>query len=238
MKEKITVEVCANSVESALSGQSGGAVRIELCDNLAEGGLTPSPEQIQRARKGLHIQLYVIIRPRGGDFVYNDADFETMKQSIRMCGEIGCDGVVIGLLTPQGTVDTRRCAELIQMARLFSMGVTFHRAFDACRDLFQSLEEIIHLGCDRILTSGGKNSAPEGAWMIKQLIDRAAGRIHIMPGAGISVENIVELVRITGLKEFHGSFQSRDAGEWLTDANKVKEVIQRANNINFYETNG
>jgi copper homeostasis protein len=172
----------------------------------------------------------VIIRPRGGDFVYNDAEFETMKQSIRMCGEIGCDGVVIGILTPQETVDTCRCSELIRIARDFSMGVTFHRAFDCCSDLFQSLDDIIRLGCDRILTSGGKNSAPEGASVIKQLIDRAAGKISIMPGAGITVENILELFQITGLKEFHGTFQSNDAGKLLTDVNKVKKVIQITNN--------
>ena len=227
--KKITVEVCANSIESALAGQAGGAVRIELCDNLPEGGTTPALEQIQRARNVLNIQLYVIIRPRGGDFIYNDVEFETMKRDIYRCGEAGCDGVVIGILTPQGDVDVDRCAELIQIARNFSMGVTFHRAFDCCRDQFQSLEDIIHLGCDRILTSGGKISAPEGAAVIKQLIDRAAGRISIMPGAGITVENISELVRITGLKEFHGSFQSN----LLTDANKVKEVIRIANNKNF-----
>ena len=230
--QKIAVEVCANSVKSALSGQSGGAVRIELCDNLAVGGLTPPLEQIQQARNGLHIQLYVIIRPREGDFIYNDTEFEMMKQSIRMCGETGCDGVVIGMLTPQGGIDTHRCAELIQIARDFSMGVTFHRAFDCCIDLFHSLDAILCLGCDRILTSGGKNSAPEGAWVIKQLIDRAAGRISIMPGAGITVSTIAELVRITGLKEFHGSFQSDFAGELFTDADKVKEVIRIANSIN------
>jgi copper homeostasis protein len=234
--EKITVEVCANSIESALAGQSGGAVRIELCDNLAEGGVTPSLEEIREARKALNIQLYVIIRPRGGDFVYDDAEFERMKQNIRLCGEAGCDGIVIGMLTPQGNVDTRRCAELIRIARTFSMGVTFHRAFDGCSDQFQSLDDIIHLGCNRILTSGGKNSAPEGAPVIKQLMDRAAGRISIMPGAGITVSTIAELVRITGLKEFHGTFQSNYAGKWFTDVNKVKEVIKIANNINSYET--
>ena len=229
IKEKIVVEVCANSIESALAGQSGGAVRIELCDNPAEGGLTPSLECIRRARNGLNIQLYVLIRPREGDFVYDDPEFEKMKQDIRLCGESGCDGVVVGMLTPQGTVDTHRCAELIQTARKFSMGVTFHRAFDCCSDLFQSLEDIIGLGCDRILTSGGKNSAPEGAPVIKQLIDQAAGRIRIMPGAGIRIENVLELVRITGLKEFHGTFQSHYAGKWLTDTNKVKELIRMVN---------
>jgi len=227
--EKITLEVCANSVESALAGQAGGAVRIELCDNLAVGGVTPPLEQIQLTRKSVDIQLYVIIRPRGGDFVYDNVEFETMKRDVQLCGEEGCDGVVIGILTPNGDIDTRRCAELIQIARKFSMGVTFHRAFDCCRDQFQSLEDIINLGCDRILTSGGKNSALEGAAVIKQLIDRAAGRISIMPGAGITVENISELVRITGLKEFHGSFQSN----LLTDTNKVKEVISIANNVIF-----
>jgi len=208
-------------------------VRIELCDNLAEGGVTPSLEQIRQARNGLNIQLYVIIRPRGGDFIYDDAEFEKMKHDIRQCGENRCDGVVIGMLTPQGEVDTARCTELIRIAREFSLGITFHRAFDCCRNQFQSLDEIIRLGCDRILTSGGKNSAPEGAPVIKQLIDKAAERISIMPGAGITVENVSTLVRITGLKEFHGTFQSNYAGKWLTDTNKVKEVIRIANTVNF-----
>jgi copper homeostasis protein len=234
--EKITVEVCANSIESALAGQSGGAVRIELCDNLAEGGVTPSLETIRQAREALNIQLYVIIRPRGGNFVYDEAEFETMKQNIRLCGEVGCDGVVIGMLTPQGEVDIPRCAELVRLARTFSMSVTFHRAFDCCRDQFQSLDDIIRLGCDRILTSGGKNSAPEGAPVIRQLIEQAAGRVRIMPGAGITMDTIAELVRITGLKEFHGTFQSDYAGKFLTDVNKVKKVIQIANNTNEYET--
>ena len=234
--EKITVEACANSILSALAGQAGGAVRIELCDNLEEGGLTPSLDKIQQARKVLTIQLYVIIRPRGGDFVYTKAEFKRMKRDVRLCGTAGCDGVVVGILTSQGDVDTRRCAELIRIAREFSMGVTFHRAFDASRDLFQSLEDIIHLGCDRILTSGGKPSAPKGAAVIKRLIKRAAGRISIMPGAGITVENCAKLIRTSGLKELHGSFQSNYAGMQFTDTSKVKAIIKIANNINPYET--
>ena len=234
--EKITVEVCANSLESVLAGQAGGAVRIELCTNSEEGGITPSLVQIQRVRMAVDIQLYILIRPRIGDFIYDVGEFERMKQIIQLCGAMGCDGVAVGMLTPQGAVDTRRCAELIRMARDFAMGVTFHRAFDCCSDQFQALEDIINLGCDRILTSGGRRSAPEGAAVIKQLIDRAAGRISIMPGAGITDENIAELVRTTGLKEFHGTFQHFYAGKLLTDTNKVKEVIRIANNINSYET--
>ena len=204
----IKVEVCVDSVKSALIAQSAGSYRVEFCNNLSEGGTTPSIAQIEIARKLLHIKLYVIIRPRGGDFLYDDVEFEIIKSDIHHCGKIGCDGVVIGMLNADGSVDKNRCKELVYTAHSYSMGVTFHRAFDCSRNLFEAMEDIISLGCERILTSGGKNSAPEGASVIRQLIQQAGDRIIIMPGAGITLENAADLVRQTGLKELHGTFKS------------------------------
>src|ERR1700744_3083507 len=147
------LEVCANSLTSALAAQEGGAIRVELCDNLGEGGTTPSHGQILMARKMLDIKLYSLIRPREGDFLFSDIEFEVMKADIKHCIEAGCDGVVIGILNIEGTEDKPRCAELAQMAKKRGLGVTFHRAFDMCTDLIQALEDVIGIGCERILTS-------------------------------------------------------------------------------------
>jgi copper homeostasis protein len=209
---KLFLEVCADSVENALTAQSAGAQRIEFCANLPEGGTTPSCAQIKIARKYLNIKLYVLIRPRGGDFFYSDLEFEIMKSDIRFCGETDCDGVVIGMLNPDGTVDRIRNRELVETAHQYGMGVTFHRAFDRSNDLFQAMEDIVDIGCERILTSGGYNTAPEGAEIIRQLIEQAAERIIIMPGSGVTPENAAELIRRTGLKELHGTFRSRKIG--------------------------
>ncbi|WP_165021159.1 copper homeostasis protein CutC [Dysgonomonas sp. ZJ279] len=242
----VTLEICSNSVQSSIEAQRGGAVRVELCDNLAEGGTTPALSQIELSRQYIDIQLNVIIRPRGGDFLYNDLEFEIMKRDVHHCGLSKCDGVVIGMLNADGSIDKNRNAELIQIARKYRMSVTFHRAFDRCADLFQSLEDIIDLGCDRILTSGGKKTALEGKEIIKQLIEKAGDRIIIMPGSGITENNISELVEATGLTEFHGSFRSKYKGGMefvteglgtpdeeysilLTDYKKVEQAIENAN---------
>src|ERR1700693_784236 len=140
MKHPVLLEVCANSVTSALAAQDGGAVRVELCENLYEGGTTPSHGAILLARKLLHIKLYVLIRPRGGDFLYTDLEFDVMSADIRYCIEAGCDGIVIGILNADGTVDKKRCSELVLMAKQWGVGVTFHRAFDMCADMYQALE--------------------------------------------------------------------------------------------------
>lgn len=209
----IKMEVCANSVRSALAAQEGGAVRVELCDNLPEGGTTPSYAQIAMARKLLTIQLYPIIRPRGGDFLYDDLEFELMKEDIRICKDLNCDGVVIGLLNPDGTIDKLRSKILIDLAA--PMKVTFHRAFDRCADMHAALEDIIELGCERILTSGGAASAAEGSSKIRELISCAGGRIIIMPGAGINTANIHELIEKTGAAEFHASARSNVPSQML-----------------------
>ncbi|MDU1891771.1 MAG: copper homeostasis protein CutC [Dysgonomonas sp.] len=242
----ITLEVCANSVQSALNGQRGGAVRVELCDNLSEGGTTPSLSQIEISRQLLDIQLNVLIRPREGDFLYSDLEFEEMKYDIHVCGKTKCDGVVFGILNPDGSVDMKRNKELVDIAKQYGMSVTFHRAFDRCADIMKSLEDVIELGCDRILTSGGKVTTSEGKDVLKELIEKAGDRIKIMPGGGITENNISDLVKSTGLKEFHGSFRSQYRGrmEYVspvfnnideeyslkeTDTEKVKLAIANAN---------
>lgn len=248
-KEKILLEVCADSIDSALIAQSAGAYRIEFCNTLSVGGVTPSFPQIEALRKLLHIKLYVLIRPRGGDFLYDDVEFETMKSEIEFCGKTGCDGVVIGILHADGSIDKQRCKELIDIAKRYKMGVTFHRAFDRCNDLFQGLEEVVELGCERILTSGGRNGAFEGMYILRKLIERAGRRIVVMPGAGITPENVEELIHYTRLRELHGTFSSRFPSAMTyhnpslsnpeeeysftqTDFFKVREVIKIIDNLN------
>ncbi|MFD0765334.1 copper homeostasis protein CutC [Mucilaginibacter lutimaris] len=245
----VALEVCANSATSAIAAQKGGAKRVELCENLAEGGTTPSYGQIILARKHLHIKLYVLIRPRRGDFLYTDLEFEVMQADIRTCIEAGCDGVVIGMLNADGTIDVKRCTELVRLARQWGLGVTFHRAFDMCADQFTALEQIIEMGCERILTSGGKSTAMEGASTIAHLIEKAAGRIAIMPGSGITENNVADLVHFTGATEVHSSARINYQGGMqykndhilltggitdeysldVTSPEKVKAILQAAN---------
>ncbi len=182
------LEIAANSVASALAAQEGGAGRVELCAALELGGLTPSHAQIALARERLHIPLYVLIRPRAGDFLYSELECETMQRDIETCVALGCDGVVLGVLDAEGRVDAARCRALIAAAG--KLGVTFHRAFDLSRDPAQALEDIVALGCERILTSGTQASAPDGAALIRELVVQAAGRLAVMPGAGVNAQNI------------------------------------------------
>ncbi len=249
MNSPVLLEVCANSVESAIAAQQGGAVRVELCENLYEGGTTPSHGDILLARKLLHIKLYVLIRPRGGDFLYTDVEYEIMTADVKHCIETGCDGIVIGMLNADGTIDKERCEKLVQMARRMGVGVTFHRAFDMCADLEQALEDIIDLGCERILTSGGKSTAIEGSRIIAELVEKAAGRIAIMPGSGVNENNVEDLVRFTGVREVHSSARSRKQSQMIfkndhiimgdnygdeyafeqTDADRVRHILKNAN---------
>lgn len=210
-KDDIILEICAGSLHSALAAQQGGADRVELCDNLEEGGTTPGYGTLSRTRDLLHIGLYPIIRPRGGDFLYDEAEFEVMCRDIGICRQLGCDGVVIGLLDADGTVDVKRTRLLAELA--FPMGVTFHRAFDRSRDAFAALEDIIDAGCERILTSGQRPTAPEGAGLIARLVEKAGDRIAIMAGAGVREDNIGELVKRTGAGEYHSTAKtSRRSG--------------------------
>ncbi len=197
------LEVIGFTIESCIAAQSAGAHRIELCDNPGEGGTTPSYGFIKAAREKLHIQLYPIIRPRGGDFFYSEEDFEIMKTDVKVCKELGCDGVVIGILNTDGTIDKNKCSQLVQLA--YPMGVTFHRAFDRVADATQALEDVIEIGCERILTSGLLPNALDGATVIAQLIKQANERIIIMPGSGVRADNIAAIAQKTGATEFHSS---------------------------------
>lgn len=195
------LEVCVDSVESAISAQSAGADRVEFCDNLIEGGTTPGYGAIISARNNLSIKLHVIIRPRGGDFLYSGLEYDIMRRDIEICGESGVDGIVTGILMPGGNIDIDRTAKLFEFA--YPMSTTFHRAFDMCGDPVQGLEDVIATGALRLLTSGFKNKARDGIELIRQLIIQAGERISIMPGGGIDETNAALIVTATKAKEIH-----------------------------------
>ena len=197
------VEVVVYNLESALKAQEGGADRIELCDNPGEGGTTPSAGMIEIVRQNLTIDLYVMIRPRGGDFLYSNYEFHAMKRDIAMCQKLSADGVVFGILNADGTIDKKRCQELIARAR--PLKVTCHRAFDMTRDPVRALEDCIELGFDRILTSGQELQAVKGLAVITDLVRRAEGRIKIMAGSGVNEECVNEIVEKSGVNEIHFS---------------------------------
>ncbi len=197
------LEIAANSLGSALAAQEGGADRIELCDNLGDGGTTPSYGTLAITRDRLRIPLYVLIRPRSGDFCYDAGEMDVMLRDIHTCAKVGCDGVVIGALDGQGDVDETVCRELIAAAG--QLGVTFHRAFDAARDQARALDTIIGLGCERVLTSGGEANALAGAERIAGFVKQADSRLHIMAGVGLDARNIREVAVCSSAREFHGS---------------------------------
>lgn len=201
MKSKL--EICAGDIRSVRAAAMGGAARVELCSALSEGGLTPSYGLIKEALKERGMKVNVLIRPRAGDFVYNKEELAVMKADILMARQLGANGVVFGCLTPQGKVDMTACRSLMDAAE--GMSTTFHRAFDLVADPFEALENVITLGFDRILTSGLRSTALSGAKTLKALIDKADGRIVIMPGAGINRENCAEIMRLTGAHELHAS---------------------------------
>jgi copper homeostasis protein len=203
------LEVIGFDLVSCLTAESQGADRIELCANPHEGGTTPSYGMIAVAKENTSIQLFPIIRPRGGDFLFSQLEFQSMIADVEQCEQLGCDGVVIGILMEDGRVDVDRCAELIRYAG--AMQVTFHRAFDRVKDPMRSLEEIIDLGCTRILTSGLHPNVELGQEMLRALVDAARNRITIMPGSGVRSNNILELAKFTGAKAFHSSARSARA---------------------------
>ena len=200
------IEIATTDLETTRSAVAGGADRIELCAALSDGGTTASYGTIRQCRELFSVSLFPIIRPRGGDFLYTDDEFKAMYQDILQCKQLGCDGVVIGALLPNGTIDKDRTAKMIELA--YPMGVTFHRAFDRCKDPFSAMELLIELGCERILTSGQRKTAPEGVALIAELQKKAEGRIIIMPGSGVRTENIQKLAAQTGCTEFHSSLRS------------------------------
>ncbi len=221
---KFLLEVIGFNIESCILAQAAGATRIELCDNPVEGGTTPSYGFIKAAREKLQISLYPIIRPRGGDFFYSDDEFEIMRSDVKICKELGCDGVVIGMLNADGTVDKERCRQLITLA--YPLGVTFHRAFDRVNDASQALEDVIEIGCERILTSGLHPTAVEGAGTIAALIKQADERIIIMPGSGVRADNIIELAKKTCAVEFHTSARINIKSKMNFTNEAMKESLQ------------
>jgi copper homeostasis protein len=236
-ERSISLEICLDSVESCMAAERGGAHRVELCANLDEDGTTPSPGIIAAARKSIGIALHVMIRPRGGDFCYSDAEFEAMKRDIDIARQLGADGVVLGVLTHERQVDVERTGMLVMLAR--PMAVTFHRAFDAAADPVQALEAIIEAGASRLLTSGQATSAAEGAGLIRRLAQQAGDRIKIMAGVGITAENAREIRDRTGVREIHvgsgvtnrvtgsGKAEHSPAATYrLVDSAKVARVIE------------
>ncbi len=244
------IEICANSVESAVCAQEAGAYRVELCAGMPEGGTTPSWGEIRMARQLLtKTKLHLMIRPRGGDFLYTPLEQEIMLYDIGIAGSLGADGVVIGCLTREGDIDTCLLKKLVEAAR--GMSVTFHRAFDMCRDPQEALEQIIEAGCHRILTSGQENTAEQGIPLLKTLIAQAGKRIIIMPGCGINAGNIRKIACETNAGEFHLSGRSsiesnmkyrnskvsmggvvkvEEYSRDITDINKIKDAIKKLHN--------
>ncbi len=201
MSKNILIEGCVTSVTSAIEAQKGGALRVELCDNIYDGGTTPSYGAVHEARKNLDIALNIMIRPRGGDFCYSDLEFDIMKTDVEMAKELAADGIVFGILNTDGTIDMERSREIIEIAKPLS--VTFHRAFDRAINPLDALEDLILLGVKRILTSGQRPSAMEGRELLTELVKRAGDRIIIMPAVDIDETNIRQLIDETGATEYH-----------------------------------
>ncbi|MEQ9414255.1 MAG: copper homeostasis protein CutC, partial [Cyclobacteriaceae bacterium] len=199
----MTCEVVVYNMVSALRAQEGGADRIEMCDNPAEGGTTPSFAMIEQVRQNISMDVYVMLRPRGGDFCYSNYEFHIMKRDLFQCQRLSVDGLVFGILNADGRLDKKRCKELIAIAR--PLKVTFHRAFDMTRDPFEALEDCIEVGFDRILTSGQRPKAIEGVSLINELVKKANGRITIMAGSGVNENTVSEIVKTTGVNEIHFS---------------------------------
>lgn len=201
------IEIATSDFETTQAAVAGGADRIELCANLSEGGTTPSAGMIEQCSKAFETPIYPIIRPRGGDFLYTNEEFEIMLRDVLVCKQSGCAGIVTGMLAADGTIDERQLSTLVKVA--WPMKVTFHRAFDRCKDAFQALEIIINAGCERILTSGQQPTAMQGIQLIKELVAAAGNRIIIMPGSGVREDNIKDLADDTGATEFHSSLRSK-----------------------------
>ncbi|XP_041921188.1 copper homeostasis protein cutC homolog isoform X1 [Alosa sapidissima] len=206
MSEGFLMEVCVDSVESAINAERGGAGRLELCSSLLEGGITPSVGLLQVVKQYVRIPVYAMIRPRGGDFLYSDREVEVMRKDIEMMKSHGADGLVLGALTEDGKVDAELCMELLAASR--PLPVTFHRAFDMVHNPVVALETLISLGFERVLTSGLDSSVLEGLPLIKRLVEQAKGRIVIMPGGGITERNLQRILEGSGAQEFHCSARS------------------------------
>jgi copper homeostasis protein len=222
MQNGFVLEICVESVDRAVAAERGGAHRIELCADLSSGGITPSAGMMQVARRDLHIPIHIPIRPRAGDFFYTDREFQIMESDIRMAKQLGMDGVVLGLLDEKRHVDVQRTARLVKLAH--PLPVTFHRAFDLCQDLPLSLEQVIRTGAARILTSGGEARATEGLAPLAKLVTAAAGRIVVMPGGGIALDDVSLVLRQTAAREIHTSLRLISVSSNL--GSKIKKPLR------------
>ena len=226
----MVLEVIADSLEAARTAHGAGADRIELCESLVEGGITPSYGLMELVRKYVPIDLFVMIRPRGGDFLYSDSEFEVMVKNVLLAKKLRVDGIVTGLLYGDGTVDVKRTKHLVELAR--PLKTTFHRAFDCVVDPFKALEDIIATGAERILTSGCARDAMAGRATLKSLIDRAGSRIVIMPGGGVKTDCLKQLFEYTGAKEWHTSAK-KEIGSMMTYRND-KLLMGRNEGVDEY----
>ena len=218
------IEICCGSIQSAVNAKDGGAQRIELCQALSEGGTTPSFASIKTAVQDLNLNVFVLIRPRSGNFIYNQVEIKTMQEDIIKCKELGVSGIVVGFLTEDGNIDKLLTKHFVELSK--PLPVTFHRAFDECIDPFKALEDIIDCGCARILTSGCKTTALEGAPILKQLVTQAAERITILAGSGITHKNAANVIDITGVTEIHGSCKKLSSnGCEETEIDAVKALL-------------
>jgi copper homeostasis protein len=242
MKVNPVLEVCVDSVESAVAAQKGGAQRVELCANRGEGGTTPSAAMMEQVRKRVSIQLFAMIRPRPGDFCYSSAEFVVMRRDIEIAQDLGVDGVVVGILTNRRAVDAKRMKILQRTA--FPLPVTFHRAFDQSRNPLEALETIVQSGVNRLLTSGQKQTALEGLPLLATLVERSQGRTIVMPGGGVDAQNAGLIMKVTGSSEIHVNSAAQrevrqiDAGKkWslgsyeVVDSTKVRRIVKAMKSI-------
>jgi copper homeostasis protein len=230
MPSRVVLEICVESTERAIAAERGGAHRIELCSDLSCGGITPGAELIEATRQQVRITIHVLIRPRAGDFCYSSSEFEIMARDIRAAKDLRVDGIVLGILDPKGRIDISRTRKLVELARPFP--VTFHRAFDFCRDIDTNacLEAVIQAGAARILTSAGQDRVVDGVTQIANLVRAAGDRIAIMPGGGVNAENVQQILQQTGAPEIHASLGSADATR-NTSAHEFEGRVRRVRDI-------
>jgi copper homeostasis protein len=231
MSGRVLVEISVESLERAVAAERGGASRIELCGSLDVGGVTPGAELMRAVWARVRVPILAMVRPRGGDFVYSAGEFEEMRAAIEVAREAGMDGVVLGLLRDDRSVDVERTSELVRAAA--PLPVTFHRAFDESADLFAALEDVIATGAVRVLTSGGADKAPEVVARIAELVRRARGRIVVMPGSGITAGNVAEIAAATGAVEFHAGLSSvvasdAEAGVFEREVRRLVEAVGKS----------
>jgi copper homeostasis protein len=232
MTEPVLIEVCVDSISSALAAERGGAQRLELCSDLLEGGITPSLGLLEAVRSRISIALHAIVRPRPGDFCYSEEEFEVMRRDIELAKRAGANGVVFGILDPAGRVDVARTRELVELARPLS--VTFHRAFDVSAELYRSLEEVCQTGADRLLTSGGEADAVQGTETISKLVKLSQNRVTIMAGGGITAANAALIIERTSVGEIHVGLGTPIKSSMLSQ--KARVLLNKTRNPEYDRT--